>query len=170
MGTTIYLLPIPSGRRLPSVPIAKYMTLARIASPVSIDKKYEERFTIGLRKYFEQPGRCGNGESSTEKAQMRLVKQGDVIAIPIPREQDSSIEATESGQSCVESIVYFSISYISYDPLLPLEEDFVMSASSQARAGEFGCWVDVEKTRMMSVSVQHGRAVKGMTSWYGIGQ
>jgi hypothetical protein len=62
-------------------------------------------------------------------------------------------------------VVYFAVSYVSYDPLIPLEEDFIMSASSQARAGEFGCWVDVEKTRMMTISVQHGKSVPGMQSW-----
>lgn len=43
-----------------------------------------------------------------------------------------------------------------------------MSASSQARAGEFGSWVDVEKTRMMTISVQHGKSVPGIQRWLSI--
>jgi hypothetical protein len=59
---------------------------------------------------------------------------------------------------------------MSYEPLLPLEEDFVSSISSRARAGEFGCWIDVEKTRMMTISVQHGKSIPGMDSWFGLGK
>jgi hypothetical protein len=68
------------------------------------------------------------------------------------------------------AMVYFAVSYMSYDPLLPPEEDFVMSPSSQARAGEFGCWIDVERTRMMTISVQHGRSIPGMDTWYRISE
>jgi hypothetical protein len=78
----VLLLPIPSGHRTPSLPIAKYITLSRIASPWSVDKRYEERFTTGLRRHFEQEG----------KERMRLIKQGDVIAIPVPREEVNQYE------------------------------------------------------------------------------
>jgi peroxin-6 len=40
-------------------------------------------------------------------------------------------------------LVYFKVSAINYDPLVALEEDFRSSVSSQARAGELGCWLDV---------------------------
>ena len=80
---TIMLLPIPSGHRTPSLPVAKYITLSRIATPWSVDKRYEDRFTRGLRSHFEQERGVGS----------RLIKQGDVVAIPILEEvEDSDVE------------------------------------------------------------------------------
>jgi peroxin-6 len=40
-------------------------------------------------------------------------------------------------------VVYFKVTSINYEPLVPLEEDFRSSISSKARAGELGCWIDV---------------------------
>lgn len=59
---------------------------------------------------------------------------------------------------------------MSYDPLVPLEQDFASSVSSKARGGELGCWVDVEKTRMISVGVQRGLGIAGTKKWWGIGK
>jgi len=83
--STIMLLPIPSGHRIPSLPVAKYITLSRIASPVSVDKRYEERFTTGLRKHFEQD----------DKENKRLIKQGDVIAVPVMDDRVGQDEGEE---------------------------------------------------------------------------
>jgi hypothetical protein len=59
---------------------------------------------------------------------------------------------------------------MSYDPLVPLEQDFASSVSSKARGGELGCWIDVEKTRMVSVGVQRGLGIAGTKRWWGIGK
>jgi peroxin-6 len=72
----ILLHPIPSGHRTPALPVAKYITLARIATPWSVDKRYEDRFTRGLRSHFEREQGVGS----------RLIKQGDVVAVPISEE------------------------------------------------------------------------------------
>lgn len=79
---TIMLLPIPSGHRTPSLPIAKYITLSRMATPWSVDKRYEERFNRGLRKHFVQEQGLGK----------RLIKQGDVVAVPIFEDIDEANE------------------------------------------------------------------------------
>lgn len=71
---SILLLPIPSGQREPPLPIAKSMTLARLASPYSVNKQYEKQFTEGLRRFFE---------SDVGLHGKRVVRQGDVIAVPI---------------------------------------------------------------------------------------
>lgn len=50
------------------------MTLARLANPYSVNKKYERQFTDGLREFFEARG---------EVRGKRVVRQGDVIAVPV---------------------------------------------------------------------------------------
>lgn len=57
---------------------------------------------------------------------------------------------------------------MTYDPLVPLEQDFASSVSSKARGGELGCWIEVEKTRMISLGVQHGPGISGTKKWWGI--
>lgn len=52
-----------------SFAVAKDVTLARIASPISTNRTYQQAFLSGLRSYFENSA--------------RIVKQNDVIAVPI---------------------------------------------------------------------------------------
>lgn len=59
----------PFGSRKPAIPIAKSLTIARIASPFSMDRAYQPSFLRALERHF--------------KSTIRLVKQGDVIALKI---------------------------------------------------------------------------------------
>lgn len=68
-----------------------------------------------------------------------------------------------------DALVYFQVTDMTYDPLVPLEQDFASSVSSKSRGGELGCWIDVEKTRMISVGVQRGLGIAGTKRWWGIG-
>jgi peroxin-6 len=70
------------------------------------------------------------------------------------RRKDRARNAASTG------IVYFLVTSLSFDPLVPLEEDFRSSISSQARAGELGCWVDIGKgrgTRMILTGLERQR-------------
>lgn len=57
----------PFGSNQPVIPIAKTVTVARVASGFSTDRTYQPLFLCALRAYFEN--------------KKRLVKQGDIIAI-----------------------------------------------------------------------------------------
>jgi peroxin-6 len=104
----------------------------------------------------------------------RLIRRGDVIAVPVYQdrpllpEQEESPSTSDADSSDSEAnaqgapfklgwnrwdgkgkakvstgVAYFVVTSLSFDPLVPIEEDFRSSTSSKARAGEMGCWVDV---------------------------
>lgn len=72
--TKLNLQAIPSGRRTPALPIAKGITLARVLTPRTVTKQYDEAVHLGLQRYFE-----------TERPCKRLVHNGDIIGIPVKR-------------------------------------------------------------------------------------
>jgi peroxin-6 len=59
----------PFGSHQPVIPIARNVTIARVASPISVDRTYQPMFLHFLKAHF----------ASTR----RLVKQGDLIAISL---------------------------------------------------------------------------------------
>jgi hypothetical protein len=69
-----------------------------------------------------------------------------------------------------DNLVYFVITDMTYEPLVPLEQDFASSVSSKARGGELGCWINVDKTRMISLGVQRGTGYADTKAWWGIGE
>lgn len=69
-----------------------------------------------------------------------------------------------------DNLVYFQVTDMTYDPLVPLEQDFASSVSSKARGGELGCWIQVERTRMISLGVQRGLGISGTKKWWDIGK
>lgn len=67
--SSIYIRPSPFGSANPPIPIARSITIARVASPNSINRQYQSLFLHSLRRYFD--------------AGKRLVKQNDIIAVSI---------------------------------------------------------------------------------------
>ena len=65
----LMLRPSPFGHRQPAIPTAKSVTIAKIASPFSINKKYQVASLNALKSYFA--------------ATKRLVKANDVIALSL---------------------------------------------------------------------------------------
>lgn len=65
-------------------------------------------------------------------------------------------------------LVYFVVTYMTYDPLSALETDFSTSVSSRCRAGELGCWVDSSLTKMTTQGLEHGRGISGSKSYWDI--
>ncbi|KAG6891140.1 hypothetical protein C0992_010128 [Termitomyces sp. T32_za158] len=59
----------PFNSRQPALPNAQSLTIARVASPVSTSRLYQPLFLKALKAYFDNT--------------KRLVKQGDIIAVPI---------------------------------------------------------------------------------------
>lgn len=65
----LHIRPSPFGSFAPAIPIARSITIARVASPISTNRQYQQLFTESLKSYFE--------------GTKRLLKQGDLVAISI---------------------------------------------------------------------------------------
>ncbi|WRT70350.1 uncharacterized protein IL334_007348 [Kwoniella shivajii] len=171
---SVIVQPTPFGARLPTLPTAKTVTLARIATSEGVDKRYERSWLKNLKRHFT----TSKGKNKEDECR-RLVRRGDIISIPVypakPLPADNTtgnnsdsdseldldvdeIEIKEDSLPKATGIVYFTVTSLSYDPLVPLEEDFRSSLSSKARSGELGCWVDVEEgTKMVLTGVEKER-------------
>ncbi|ORX40700.1 P-loop containing nucleoside triphosphate hydrolase protein, partial [Kockovaella imperatae] len=180
----IVVIPTPFGVRSPTLPVAKTITIARIATAEGVDKRYERSWLRGLKNAFETASRCNSCRSDCKG---RLVRRGDIISVPLWKdrtleseeslsneEQDLDMDAFETFTIPQPSAVgHFIVTGLSYEPLVPLEEDFAASTSSMARAGELGCWVDVGadgSTSMVLQGVEEARVCNRQAdgSWLGI--
>lgn len=85
---SIYASPFGSGK--PVIPTARSITVARVASPISIDRTYQALFLESLKTYFSLSG--------------RLVKQGDLIAISIDTDTMNHIVEMDSNSEGDEDI------------------------------------------------------------------
>lgn len=66
---SLYISPSPFGASQPTMPVARVITVARIASPFSINKRHQSIFLKALKAYFES-GR-------------KLMKPSDVFAVSV---------------------------------------------------------------------------------------
>lgn len=195
----VYISPTSFGARTPSLPVAKTITLARIATTEGVDRRYEVSWLKGLKRHFS-PRKVKLDDAAfisagVEATGMKLLRRGDIIALPVsPSAKPVSLTSTEDGQGAQSdssdsdsdsdddqggrsavrggsqrhthhtAIAYFIVTSLSFEPLVPVEEDFRSSWSSKARAGELGCWIDVEadgpsagSTKMVLVGLEKGR-------------
>ena len=160
--------PTPFGSRSPTLPIARTMTLVRIATAEGVDKRYERSWLQGIKVAFRKGG--NGAESKT------LLRRGDVVSTPIwtdtplaPDEDPSSdseseefetVDHQEWQRQVPSALAYFMVTALSFDSLVPLDEDFAASVTSKARAGELGCWIDVGKngtTRLVLNGLERAR-------------
>jgi peroxin-6 len=168
------------------LPIARTITMTRIATAEGVDKRYERSWIKGLQDAFASAGQ----EEKESQGSMRMVKRGDVISCPIwagkplseEAEDDSSSDSDDEGDNWARqsakkptALAYFLVTGLSYEPLNAVEEDFRSSISSKARAGELGCWVDAQangSTRMVLTGVERSRVVRRRDEkiWRGIGE
>lgn len=65
----VHLIPGPFGSHQPAIPTASAIVIARVASPVTLTRTHYAACMKGLSAYFGHV--------------IRLVKQGDIIAIPV---------------------------------------------------------------------------------------
>ncbi|BEI80300.1 hypothetical protein CcaverHIS002_0108290 [Cutaneotrichosporon cavernicola] len=165
--------PLSARGALPS-PVAKSMTLARVATAEGVDKRYERAWLRGLRNHFA----AGRGDEP--ESHQRLVRRGDVISVPVrqgkplaegeePEDEDDDEERVEKDTA----LAYFIVTALAFEPLMPLEDDFSSTISSKSRAGELGCWVDAGpggETSLMLSGVERGRVAgrAGDLAWHGM--
>ncbi|TBU46999.1 AAA-domain-containing protein [Dichomitus squalens] len=157
--TAVCLRPSPFGSRRPTIPVAKTVTIARVASAFSTDRTYQVLFLQALQEYFKQ---------ST-----RLVKQGDVIAVgintddlvrqPSALDEDGGEVAVEEiddavdHEGCVNELVYFLVTNVEHNVPSRLGDMSSPDMYVGATVGELGCWVDTATTRMVQTGIEHSR-------------
>ncbi|EPS97368.1 hypothetical protein FOMPIDRAFT_79362 [Fomitopsis schrenkii] len=155
----VSLRPSPFGSGKPSIPTARSMTIARVASPISTDRAYQPLFLRALQDYF--------------KDTTRLVKQGDIISVAINTDDvlwQAGEGADDAGDgvdeeskyksaSAADELVFFVVTNIEHH-VIASNGDAAMAASDVylgAAVGELGCWVDPSVTRMIQTGVEHAR-------------
>ncbi|EJD02070.1 AAA-domain-containing protein [Fomitiporia mediterranea MF3/22] len=157
-GNALPIRASPFGTGPPSIPIARTVTLARIASPLSLDKTGH---SIALKALKAKLG-----------ASKCLAKEGDIIAVTVGMddtiELDESIDDASTEEEYDEvfktsidadnhsssNIVYFVVSSLEYD--VPKSSvDSGVDEFSRTASGELGCWIDSSVTRVVQVGLEH---------------
>ncbi|KAF8163058.1 P-loop containing nucleoside triphosphate hydrolase protein [Crassisporium funariophilum] len=148
--------PSPFGSSNPTIPIARTVTIARVASPTSINRLYQPLFIHSLKSYFD-----------TGK---RLVKQGDIIAVPFDTDccrwtnepdkilnEDIDIDfGHQNGEPRVNEVVFFKVTNIEYE-VMSTASPSLQDIYTGSTMGELGCWVDANVTRVIQTGVEHSR-------------
>ncbi|KXN87722.1 Peroxisomal biogenesis factor 6 [Leucoagaricus sp. SymC.cos] len=146
----ISLRPSPFGQRQPAIPTAKSVTVARIASPFSINRKYQTASLNALKAYFA--------------ATKRLVKANDIIAFSLYAKSDSPGRADDGGDEDedgragnVNEVVYFLITNVEHSVIPNQVLDGGQDLYTGSTVGELGCWIDSSVTRMVQTGLEHAR-------------
>ncbi|KAI5124021.1 hypothetical protein M0805_003853 [Coniferiporia weirii] len=159
-ASVLFIHASPFGAGPPTVPTAKSMTLARVVSPLSLDRAYQNALFRSVKLYFETA--------------RRLVKKGDIISVPLGRDYASSSEASaDLDASCdiddessgmttdnkwQNGVGYFKITNLVYDVVDVCNGDQKIDAFSGTTFGELGCWIDSSMTRVIQTGLEHSFA------------
>ncbi|KIK91652.1 hypothetical protein PAXRUDRAFT_830654 [Paxillus rubicundulus Ve08.2h10] len=146
----------PFGARNPVLPMARSITLVRVASPFSSNRRYESLYIDALHSYFG---------SST-----RLVRDGDIIPlrINIDRALDphqSSYTGTLSAgtilNNTAEALVYFIVRNVEH-------EDTNLGGHGQPSILlDVGCFIDASVTKVVQIGVEQ-TGVPDISEYYGL--
>ncbi|KAK4048422.1 peroxisomal assembly protein [Microbotryomycetes sp. JL201] len=147
-----HLVLAPSRLGLPSFPTAQSVTVARIASPHSVNRLYQPLFLRGLKEYFQ--------------FKKRVLKMGDILAVGICEDmlrfsegkgEEDEIELPESSDAPT-TVVYFQIISLEapnqqngFIPSTTAEEEL----RDQLDAGGLGCIVDPTVTKLLQTGIEH---------------
>ncbi|KIJ17306.1 hypothetical protein PAXINDRAFT_175808 [Paxillus involutus ATCC 200175] len=143
----------PFGARDPVLPMARSITLTRVASPFSSNRRYESLYIDALHSYFG---------SST-----RLVRDGDIIPLCINIDHAlnphrNSYTGTSSAlNNSAEALVYFIVRNVEH-------EDANLGGHGQAPTLlNVGCFVDASVTKVVQVGVEQ-TGVPDISEYYGL--
>ncbi|KAF9792299.1 AAA-domain-containing protein [Thelephora terrestris] len=122
----------------PPLPTARSVTVVQIMSPPVLNDAYGTS-PVGLQNYFREA--------------LRLIKPGDVLIIPTeidPLAVHITRALRDISHSAVEAYTFsfFLVANIEYD-IIPGREAANPDAYVSASAGELGCWVDCNETRVI---------------------
>ncbi|KAJ7231442.1 P-loop containing nucleoside triphosphate hydrolase protein [Mycena haematopus] len=148
---TLSLHSSPFGSGQPAIPTAKAVTIARVASPISVDRAYQSSFLRSLKAYFNNS--------------KRLVKHGDLIAVGVDTETNSAEGTETEGQDLekymtpqrTDEVVFFLITNIEHDVMSGTEQISNRDPYLDSTMGELGCWIDPSVTRLIQTGVEHCR-------------
>ncbi|KAE9389752.1 AAA-domain-containing protein [Gymnopus androsaceus JB14] len=152
------LHPSPFGSREPAVPIAHSITIARVASPLSINKQYQTSFLDALKTHFS--------------LRRRLVKQGDLVAVGIDTDstmRDDDDEQFPATPSRNNEVVFFMITNVEYNLPPSDNKNSAVDTYFGSTAGELGCWFDPDSTRMVQAGMDHS-FIPDVNEYLGTGQ
>nr|CRX79136.1 hypothetical protein ls5930a1_00167 [Leucosporidium scottii]CRX79213.1 hypothetical protein ls5931a1_00041 [Leucosporidium scottii] len=146
----------PARLSSPSFPTAHSVTVARIASPHSVNRAYQSLFLDGLKQYFQ--------------SHRRVLKKGDIIAVGICEDtarftegkaDDDDVELPASSSSPT-AVVFFQITSLELSSsLAPLRIEGGTSEEAlldQLDAGELGCYVDPYATKLLQTGLERSLA------------
>ncbi|KAG0705248.1 AAA-domain-containing protein [Suillus ampliporus] len=140
----VWIRPSPFGNRQPAIPVARSLTLSRIASPFSTGRKFESLFLQEIQSYFSS---C-----------KRLVKPGDLINVFIDTDNAEVTDKLDNGKlpiyrwSSGNAVVSFVVDKVDYDPSNAVDDHCV---HPQFARGDYGCFVDSQRTRIVQLGTQH---------------
>ncbi|KAL1743282.1 P-loop containing nucleoside triphosphate hydrolase protein [Schizophyllum fasciatum] len=148
-SAALNLLASPFGPSTPPVPTAHSVTISRVGSPISINKRYETNYLHKLKQFFEE--------------RKRLVKKGDIIALSLDTnlartaqpDEDEEPAEQEERVSSANAVVFFAITNVEHDALPGAVQPGAQDLYAAATYGELGCWVDPAVTRMIQSGVDH---------------
>ncbi|KAM0786124.1 hypothetical protein ACM66B_006934 [Microbotryomycetes sp. NB124-2] len=148
-----HLVLTPSRLPRPAFPTAQSVTVARVASPHSVNRLYQPLFLRGLKDHFQ--------------SRKRVLKKGDVLAVGIcedmvrfseGKSDEDEVELPDSSDAPT-SVVYFQITSLEAPnervgpiPFTTAEE----ALTDQLDAGELGCIVDPTVTKLLQTGIEHG--------------
>ena len=136
--------------------IAKTVTVARIASPVTVDRTYQAAFLVELKHHFE----------TVE----RVVCDGDIIAIGLNEDVATLLPKRKEGD--FDTLEEISLPLASTAPNMAAYFQIVTiegsgEASDESKLHTYGMRVDTKKTKMMQSGLEHSQ-VPIVTSYLGI--
>ncbi|KAK0210498.1 AAA-domain-containing protein [Desarmillaria ectypa] len=159
LSSTIQLYPSPFGSGRPTIPIARSVTVARVASPISVDRTYQTLFVTALQRHFD--------------GAPTLVKAGDMIAVALNTDDQHnyaehdrySLPDYTPGRA--NEAVFFVLTNIDHDVISNEAVSLSPDAYAGATLGELGCWFDSSVTRMVQTGVEHCR-VPDVSAYLGL--
>ncbi|GAA6007485.1 hypothetical protein JCM11491_004179 [Sporobolomyces phaffii] len=149
----------------PSMPTAASVTLARIASPHSVNKLYQPLFLEGLKDHFQN--------------RRRVVRKGDVIAIGIDEGRTAYLPSGQEGKeehdefelpetiSTVTAVVHFVVTALSLPAESPPLSQTPIDLDEEIDSGGLGCYVDPKVTKLLQSGVEKAR-VPDDAGWLGM--
>ncbi|KAG2352635.1 hypothetical protein BDR07DRAFT_1436787 [Suillus spraguei] len=143
-SSLVWIRPSPFGNRQPAIPVARALTLSRIASPFSTGRKFETLFLQEIQSYFN--------------ACKRLVKPGDLLHVFIDTDNAELTDKLDNGKlpihrrSSGNAVVSFVVDKVDYD-LTSAVDDY--HTHPQFARGDYGCFVESQRTRIVLLGTQH---------------
>ncbi|TFY65845.1 hypothetical protein EVG20_g5243 [Dentipellis fragilis] len=143
----------PSGTRGFNLPVAKSITIARIASKVSTTRLYQYLVLQSLKAFFHGYRRLIKQNDLIEvDINTELIQQSRTSSMNLELEASDKVTNTLTYPSRANKQVYFSVTNIEV-----VSEAANDTGTTEASLGELGCWVDPAMTRILQAGVANSR-------------